>query len=116
MEEGHYRAAAQEFAQQVCEGLQLPEVDRPYLEAVIVEALLFESPPSMELSIDLKDTARDGCYELHISGYKSAGLNIIKWTNTFVGDVKRRLPLLQRVKQTFILGNGTMVIVVAKGE
>lgn len=90
------RIVAKEFAASVIKSLNPPEADAPYLEGVIVEAVLFEIPMK-DLQIGLNQVG--SFYNLTIKGYENL-IDIVRWANTFMG--LNRNPLLCHVTHSFI--------------
>lgn len=73
------RIQAKEFANEIMQNLQVPQADAPYLEAVLVEAALFEYPMN-ELSIALNQIG--DFYNITIKGYQNL-IDLVRWVNIF---------------------------------
>ena len=72
--------------------------DMPYVEAVIVEALMFEPHLGPHMQVSLK--VEGHLYNLIFRGYKSF-VNVVRWVNTFLGI--HRQPTLSHVIATFVI-------------
>lgn len=100
------RILAKEFAKSVMKSLVPPEADAPYLEAVLVEAVLFEEPMK-QLEIGLNQVG--SFYNITIKGYENL-IDIVRWANTFLGV--NRNPLLCHVTHSYVQTTDTKVIMV----
>lgn len=99
------RAIAKAFAKGVMEKIQVPEPDAPYVEAVLVEAVLFEDPMK-DLEIGFNPV---GCfYNITVKGYENL-LDIVRWANTFLGV--NRNPLLCHVTHSFMQPTGSLMVI-----
>ena len=86
--------------------LNPPEPDAPYLEAVLVEAVLFEEPiKQLEVGLNQVGTF----YNITIKGYENL-IDIVRWANTFLGV--SRNPLLCHVTHSFVQTTDKKVIMV----
>jgi len=90
------RIQAKEFAKEMMQTLQVPQADAPYIEAVLVEAALFEYPMK-ELSIALNQIG--DFYNITIKGYQNL-IDLIRWVNIFLG--KNRHEMLCHVTHTYV--------------
>ncbi len=77
-----HRAAAKEFAKNILRQLNVPETDVLYLEAVLVEAALFEIP-LRDLKIAINDAGH--MYHITIRGYENV-VDMVHFVNTFMGN------------------------------
>ena len=103
------RLAAKEFAREIVKTMdQIAEPDRPYMEAVVVEAVLFEEPLK-DLKIGLSSVGPH--YNVTIVGYENL-IDLVRWVNTFMS--MDRNPLLCHVTHTFVQmppDKGAMMVV-----
>lgn len=100
------RMAAKEFAKDIMKTLRVPQADSPYLEAVIIEAALFEEPMK-DLAIGLNGVGT--FYSITIKGYQNL-IPLVRWVNTFLGQ--NRNPMLSHVIDTFVQTNDKNVMMV----
>lgn len=100
------RILAKEFAKSVMKSLVPPEADAPYLEAVLVEAVLFEEPMK-QLEIGLNQVG--SFYNITIKGYENL-IDIVRWANTFLG--LNRNAMLCHVTHSYVQTTDTKVIMV----
>ena len=108
------RKIAQEMAAEIMKQKQVPRADRPYIEAVIAEAHLFEEP------INLLEVGVNGhqspTYKITFKGYQKL-IPLVKWVNTFLGQ--NRSNMLQLVCDTYVQTNDKtplMVVIMDKVE
>jgi hypothetical protein len=103
-----YRLVAKEYAQDVLKELRVPSVDAPYVEAVIVEALMFEEPiKNLRVAVDGAEN-----YTITIQGYQNL-VDMVRWVNTFLGA--NRDKMLCHVTRCFWQpSNNTAVILMNK--
>ena len=99
------RAIAKAFAKGVMEKIQVPEPDIPYVETVIVEAVLFEEPMK-DLEISFNPVG--SFYNVTIKGYENL-IDIVRWANTFLGV--NRNPLLCHVTHSFMQPAGSLMVI-----
>jgi len=90
------RIAAKEWAANMMDKLKVPPADSPYIQAVLMEAALFEDPPK-ELSINL--TQIGDFYMITIKGYENM-IDLVVWVELFMG--RERDDMLCRVTRTFV--------------
>jgi len=78
---------AYEWAQEILQKFEeiVKPQDRPYLEAVLIEAALYEKPMK-ELSVSMNSL--DGHYEIAITGYRQRNSDL-KWSRTFLAENSR---------------------------
>ncbi len=100
------RLAAKEFAKDIMRKLHVSQTDAPYLEAVIIEAALFEEPMK-DLLIGLNQVGT--FYSITIKGYQNL-IPLVRWVNTFLGQ--NRNPMLSHVTDTFVQTNDKSVMMV----
>ena len=90
------RLAAKEWAADIMKTLHIPNADRPYVQAVLVEAALFEDPVK-ELAIGVNQVG--DFYMITIKGYENM-IDLVKWVNLFMS--RDRDDRLCRVTHTFL--------------
>jgi hypothetical protein len=83
----HVRTEAQKFAKNVMsvaatDNTTIAQEDAPYIEAVIVEAIMFEQQPDSDVRVTLIPEGH--LYNIIFQGYKSL-INVVRWVNTFLG-------------------------------
>lgn len=90
------RQFAQEWAAQIMETHSVPNADQPYIQAVLVEAALFEDPLK-KLAIGLNKIG--DFYTITIKGYENM-VDMVKWVNLFMS--RDRDDRLCHVTHTFV--------------
>ena len=90
------RIFAKEWARNIMQSLDASVADRPYIEAVLVEAALFEDPVK-ELSIGINQVGNH--INITIKGYENM-INLVSWVNLFMST--NRDEMLCRVCDTFL--------------
>lgn len=75
------RAHAIEFANELVKTMNVREFDRQWVEAVLVEVVLFEQPqPTLDITLD----AVGDHYNITVHGYKNF-VDYVRWCNRFLG-------------------------------
>jgi len=100
------RLEAANFAKGITKQLDVAKADVPYLEAVLIEAALFEDPMS-ELVIGINKVG--AFYNITIKGYQSM-IDLVRWVNTFCG--MNRAPQLCHVTHTYTQLTDTLPVMV----
>ncbi|MBX9636551.1 MAG: hypothetical protein K2Q45_03260 [Nitrosomonas sp.] len=102
------RILAREFAKNVMKNItpKPEDADIPYLEGVIIEAVLFEEPMK-QLEVSLNQVG--SYYTLSIRGYENL-INIASWANRFLG--LHRDKMLGHVTNTYVQTTDSKVIMV----
>lgn len=102
------RMHAAELAANMLKTLQVSERDRRWVEAVLVEAVLFEQPqPALDVTCD---TVQDN-YNITLHGYQTF-VDLVAWLNRFLG--KNRNKLLCHVTHTWLdelPGKGPCIVI-----
>ena len=102
------RIAAKEWTANIMNTLNVPAGDRPYIQAVLMEAALFEDP-AKDLSIGLNEVG--DMYMITIKGYENM-IDIVTWVELFMG--RERDDMLCRVTRTFVQtppNEGAMMVI-----
>lgn len=90
------RADANEWAEGVVNELKIPEIDRPYMVAVLVEAALQETPVHpLKIAVNPDGTR----YMITVKGYKSL-IDLEEFVLTFKGSDRHHH--LTRVKKVYV--------------
>lgn len=89
------RAEAKEWAENVLKNFTIASADLPYVEAVLVQAQLMETPLKA-LFVGINDTGEH--YKISIRGYRNL-MNDVTWVNTFMG--RNRDKMLEHVQASF---------------
>lgn len=101
----NYRLVAKSWANDVVKRLQVSQSDRPFVQAVLVEAAMFEVP-IQNLAISLNPVGDS--YNICIKGYEEL-IDTVRWNNTFLGV--HRNDMIQPVTHTFVhLKDQAMVV------
>lgn len=90
------RLLAKEWARDIMKTLNAPIADRPFVEAVLVEAALFENPIK-ELAIGINEIGP--LINITIKGYENM-IDLVSWVNLFMSN--HRDKMLTRVCNTFL--------------
>lgn len=109
------RSHAVEWAEASVDKLGIPDIDRPYVIAVLVEAALFEEPTRpLHLAVNPDDKTR---YMITVKDYHQM-IDLVDWVETFMGtDRHPHLSRVRGVKVQFPPNKSAyMVIEVAKGQ
>jgi hypothetical protein len=86
---------AKAIAEELLTQFSVPSIDVPYIEAIVVAAILFELPIG-KLAIGINDNGDH--YKVTVKGYRNL-INDVVWVNTFMGQ--RRDSLMKNVEALF---------------